>query len=89
MSEGAQSDQEKTEDPSARRLARAEEQGDLPQSADLSAALQILSAGALLGADGASLSVTARQALFAHLPALLLHEGEGALLAYDPSAQPL
>lgn len=39
---------EKTEDPTARKLSKAEEKGDLPQSAELSAALQLLMAGALL-----------------------------------------
>lgn len=42
------SDLEKTEDPTPRKLSKAEEKGDLPQSAELSAALQLLLAGLLL-----------------------------------------
>ena len=42
------SDLEKTEDPTPRKISQAEDKGDLPQSAELSAALQLLLAGVLL-----------------------------------------
>ncbi|MBL4848242.1 MAG: EscU/YscU/HrcU family type III secretion system export apparatus switch protein [Planctomycetes bacterium] len=61
---------EKTEDPSGRKLSQAEEKGDLPQSAELSAALQVLLAGGLFAAL---------------LPATLNQLGEGLKFGLGPS----
>ena len=50
MAEGSASDQEKTEDPTAKRLADARAKGQVPRSRELATALVVLAgAGTLVG----------------------------------------
>ena len=55
MAEGGDSDAEKTEQPSSKRLEQAREQGQVPRSTDLNAAMVLLLAGGGLHFMGASI----------------------------------